>query len=664
MEKYIFQLTNVDKKIIENNNIRKILIANKEKINDIHQQIPFITEKIKEYYNLNENTLKEKNQLKNNILELNAIGKTDFSKILNLKLDNLTFEELSKSIKLYEEKQRDKKVWERERNKSYNEIQSFATQKREQKLQIKEYSFIRYFYICIAILIMGIGLTFANLLVGIAVILFSTIFGITFILIKSKSINDAKKECTIIKEKLNKENINYKNIEDQIEVLNKEIQIYMNNLENFRLMYDLKNDIDYSYLINHFINLRELKKKVTDYYSKKENVDNLKIVLEEKLKDIIYYFYEEELIDSLEIKEDYLCHNKKIIQYICDFQDQCIKADKLENLIGIKNSIEKDIKNLIDDEEVQVDYLLYLEKYISNCEQNEIIATKEKEYSLKLNSFSAILNTKKIKRILLGNSFSESEENILMNKFKEEINNYISKEEMEKDFSCIEQKLFIEERNLENLIVEKGKVALKLEALNTVEIFESSQNTIDEARKELFPLVRKYAIYKAAIVILTKLQNNFMEKTKDTLLSGASKYLNMLTSGEIKQILPHEDIMQYDFVTQNSEGEYFNNSNILSRATKEQLFLSVRLNRIKDIRPHFPVVFDDSFVNFDEKSLHNTANIINELSKTNQIFILTCHSRVVNFILNTNENVRYLSLEKGRFSEVGGEDLKNYLGRV
>ena len=73
------------------------------------------------------------------------------------------------------------------------------------------------------------------------------------------------------------------------------------------------------------------------------------------------------------------------------------------------------------------------------------------------------------------------------------------------------------------------------------------------------------------------------------------------------------------------------------------------------------IILDDSFVNFDESHTREVIRVLSYLSKTNQIFITTCHSRLVNYLGDLMENIKYLKLEKGKFSDCNKDELIAYL---
>ena len=110
--------------------------------------------------------------------------------------------------------------------------------------------------------------------------------------------------------------------------------------------------------------------------------------------------------------------------------------------------------------------------------------------------------------------------------------------------------------------------------------------------------------------------------------------------------MPQDDLMQGDFKTKQRDETIKESSRELSRGTKEQLFLAVRISRIKEIKPSLPVILDDSFVNFDIAHTKNTVMALVQLAKTHQIFVLTCHATLVQLIMEQATNALYYKLDR------------------
>ena len=82
------------------------------------------------------------------------------------------------------------------------------------------------------------------------------------------------------------------------------------------------------------------------------------------------------------------------------------------------------------------------------------------------------------------------------------------------------------------------------------------------------------------------------------MLNMAQKYLYFLTDGQYIRIIPKQE--GSGFLIENRDHLLFE-ANELSQATTEQIYVSIRLALAVTIyeKFKFPIIIDDSFVNFD-----------------------------------------------------------------
>ena len=74
----------------------------------------------------------------------------------------------------------------------------------------------------------------------------------------------------------------------------------------------------------------------------------------------------------------------------------------------------------------------------------------------------------------------------------------------------------------------------------------------------------------------------------------------------------------------------------LSQGTREQLYLALRLAYIKNHAAKaepLPVIMDDILVNFDPVRAANTARVLAEFARDNQLLFFTCHPGTVDTLL-------------------------------
>ena len=117
---------------------------------------------------------------------------------------------------------------------------------------------------------------------------------------------------------------------------------------------------------------------------------------------------------------------------------------------------------------------------------------------------------------------------------------------------------------------------------------------------------------------------------------------------QIETISDLEDVSAEEFESILADGQA-QRTGELSRATAEQLFLAIRLARIRRHESSLPVLLDDSLTNFDPGHHIRTLQTISELADTNQVFLLTCHPELLDRVDAHTDTAQYWCLEGGRF---------------
>ena len=127
-------------------------------------------------------------------------------------------------------------------------------------------------------------------------------------------------------------------------------------------------------------------------------------------------------------------------------------------------------------------------------------------------------------------------------------------------------------------------------------------------------------------------------------LREASRWLARLTDGRYPSITTAIDEARLE--VHDSDGEIWNPER-LSRGTREQVFLALRLALIRDLGRHdvsLPVVMDDALVNFDDARARSAARVlvefIAEQAADRQMLVLTCHEHVARIFAAAGAHVR------------------------
>ncbi|SNR70266.1 AAA family ATPase [Halorubrum vacuolatum] len=204
------------------------------------------------------------------------------------------------------------------------------------------------------------------------------------------------------------------------------------------------------------------------------------------------------------------------------------------------------------------------------------------------------------------------------------------------------------EKEAEQLRDTRAELLTQLDDLRSADDVNEAYTTIQEGKKRLEPLAEEYATNRIAEYFLDELYDRFIDRTTGPLLDDASSIFERITNGTYERVETHDELEELNFAALLAEGGR-HSPNELSRATVEQLFLAIRVARIKRESQPLPVILDDSFTNFDPSHRERTMQVIKELASTNQVFILTCHPEIVEAISGLDVGASYWKLDSGRF---------------
>lgn len=408
--------------------------------------------------------------------------------------------------------------------------------------------------------------------------------------------------------------------------------------------------------------LISLKEKIKDYYFEIDNVESSYLPVKiDSLKQEIWT-----KIQNNTNMEDILTKSQSEFEYNSE------KSEKInEKLNQIKINIDEiktQIINLIQSEEnsFKIDEKIYLEvidiiKVLKeDIKEKNIICKEIEELSNENNSILNVFNS-----FILNNeiniSLSEKyEDNIGKIKAENEKNSGIKTQldillaeihnlqdkinkidEEKQKFNIhnseyyntnIEIQMDELQNNKKEILNKKKEAEFKkrelesFEGLNDLKIQKNIY--LDEYRKKIEELIKN----KVIISLIEKAKNSFNETQPD--LKNAQKYLSIMTDGKYSKI--NLDLMEI----QNDQGTITKKWQDLSRGTKEQLYLALRLgyasNYSKDkitLKPNgkvdLPLIIDDAFVNFDFTRTRNAIKCLKEFSKTNQILFFSCHTELM-----------------------------------
>ena len=144
---------------------------------------------------------------------------------------------------------------------------------------------------------------------------------------------------------------------------------------------------------------------------------------------------------------------------------------------------------------------------------------------------------------------------------------------------------------------------------------------------------------KIALNILGDVKAKYEKEKQPEIIKHSSNYFNKITGDRYTRIrvsLDEKDVAVYD------SKEASKKIVQLSRGTKEQLLISLRLGFIEEYERHvesLPIIVDEVLVNFDPYRAKQAAEILQEFGRERQILIFTCHPATKDYFESSIVNV-------------------------
>lgn len=661
LEQYNNDNNKIQSEIATEKPMKELLLGSKALISELYNGRSGIVE-------MNKNLLSVKNEYyEKTSLLMNKIKKSNdnwssFNDVSEINCDEVQQCILMQNVEKFKKAEYDRAVCDKR-------IEDFKIQREILEKQIVTCDSTtymkKYFYFTISFMILGLVLFFRDKLLGCSLIIIGAIGSALYLFINYSNSKLIINRNIEIKTQIDNKSGDTCNNSQEIKKLDENLKELNNIMDEYRDILKLDGRVSAEGIKDYFKTVSYLKDEIAEYYLLKKKLSSQFNTFNESLScidEVLKKFNEFNTGNSEKINLDN-------IENICS--GMLLKLEALyKYLILVEKANESYLKLNMVEHEISIflgsDYLedivLNIEKYISQGEKYIKYLNKQNELKIIQEKLLQSVKGQRIKKILYdGKGEAVSDDANLLQILEDLYKQYINNDELNYEYERLNAEIKELVGQLDILKNEKQTLKDELIALNSDEMLVQYDKEIRQARRHLRPLAEKYAVYNTAALLLEKIRERFLERTKDKLLKGASDILSEITSGEYKDIMPMEDLMQGDFKTVLRDESVKQSSRELSRGTKEQLFLAVRISRIKEIKPSLPVILDDSFVNFDIAHTKNTVKALVQLSKTHQIFVLTCHATLVGLINELEPEAQYFKLDKGKFTKTVGTDLKEYL---
>ena len=161
--------------------------------------------------------------------------------------------------------------------------------------------------------------------------------------------------------------------------------------------------------------------------------------------------------------------------------------------------------------------------------------------------------------------------------------------------------------------------------------------------KRIEESIRRWQVLALTHRVLEQVRKTYEQTRQPETLQEASTYLELLTQGHYRRVWTplDEDVLVLD-----DSGGKAVSVDRLSRGTREQLFLSLRLALVDGYSrrgAQLPMVLDDVLVNFDSQRAKAAATAIRDFAAAgHQLFVFTCHEHIAQMFQSLRVEVHEL----------------------
>jgi uncharacterized protein YhaN len=200
---------------------------------------------------------------------------------------------------------------------------------------------------------------------------------------------------------------------------------------------------------------------------------------------------------------------------------------------------------------------------------------------------------------------------------------------LEHDFEALSKQLEQLDRELKEALQRRGAMVEQQRTAAADHSLAAKQVELDIVEEQIKRTSEAWRERAAVSMFLERVRHEYEKNRQPETLREASEYLAKLTGGKYTRIwtpLAH-DIL---FVDQ-KDGQPLS-VQVLSRGTREQLFVSLRLALVSAYARrgiHLPMILDDVFVNFDAGRTRTACAVLKDFAKQgHQLLVFTCHEHV------------------------------------
>ncbi len=194
----------------------------------------------------------------------------------------------------------------------------------------------------------------------------------------------------------------------------------------------------------------------------------------------------------------------------------------------------------------------------------------------------------------------------------------------------LQQRAAAVQEQLRGLLEKRGRTSAELDALATDNRLAAKHLDLAVLEKRIEDALHRWQVLATTCSVLDAIRVAYERDRQPETLQEASGYLDRLTQGRYRRVWTPlgEHVLRVD----DAEGRPLP-VEALSRGTREQLFLSLRLALASSYARRgapLPLVLDDVLVNFDAERAKAAAAVLRDFAAAgHQLLVFTCHEHIL-----------------------------------
>jgi uncharacterized protein YhaN len=203
--------------------------------------------------------------------------------------------------------------------------------------------------------------------------------------------------------------------------------------------------------------------------------------------------------------------------------------------------------------------------------------------------------------------------------------------------------------SLKGLAQQRGELIREQTMLAKDRSLAERQLDLSVVEKQLAEARESWRRHATVNRVLDRIRADYEAHRQPETLAEASRYMAKLTAGQYKRIWTP---LAHDMLLVETAGGESLPADVLSRGTREQLFLSVRLALVATFARrgvNLPMVLDDVLVNFDVQRAQRAAEVLCEFAAGgHQLMLFTCHEHIWEIFKKLGADCRRLPTRRGQ----------------